>query len=174
VGAILLRPQSRGQIQLQAVDPLASRRIQPHTFSQPEDIQALVAGMKLARRLALTLILTAAFRQIFNGNHSNTPIYKLGRSGMAPRPLPGGMLLAPRLLSNLSDAPYTGETALLFVFTRRPLVEHEPAGSGNIPLVVYFGLFLYASAGTVMILLAAVALRCRRGSASSHLPARAW
>jgi hypothetical protein len=93
---------------------------------------------------------------------------------VAAWPLPDGTLLAPRLLSNLSDAPYTGEAALLFVFTRRPLVEHEPAGSGKIPLVVYFGLFLYASAGTVVILLAAVALRCRRGSASSHLPARAW
>jgi choline dehydrogenase len=54
VGAILLRPQSRGQIQLQAADPLASPRIQPHTFSQPEDLQTLVAGMKLARRLALS------------------------------------------------------------------------------------------------------------------------
>jgi hypothetical protein len=93
---------------------------------------------------------------------------------VAAWPLPDGTLLAPRLLSNLSDAPYTGEAALLFVFTRRPLVEHEPAGSGKTPLVVYFGLFLYASAGTVVILLAAVALRRRRGSVSSHLPARAW
>jgi choline dehydrogenase len=54
VGALLLRPQSRGQIQLQTADPLAPPRIQPNTFSQPDDLQTLVAGMKLARRLALS------------------------------------------------------------------------------------------------------------------------
>jgi hypothetical protein len=92
---------------------------------------------------------------------------------VAAWPLPDGTLLAPRLLSNLSDAPYTGEAALLFVFTRRPLVEHDPAGTGKMPFSVYLGLLLYAGAGTVMILLAAVALKRRRGSASSHVPVRA-
>jgi hypothetical protein len=39
---------------------------------------------------------------------------------VASWPLPDGTLLGARMLSNLSDAPYVGEAALLFTLTRRP------------------------------------------------------
>ncbi len=57
-------------------------------------------------------------------------------------PLPGGTLLLPRLLSNLADAPYTGEAALLFILTRTPLVE-SGTNASILPACVYAGLGVY-------------------------------
>jgi hypothetical protein len=57
-------------------------------------------------------------------------------------PLPDGTLLLPRLLSNLTDAPYTGEAALLFIMTRMPLVESGTEAAG-LPACVYAGLGVY-------------------------------
>ncbi len=62
---------------------------------------------------------------------------------VATWPLPNGTLLMPRLLSNLSDAPYTGEAALLFVFTRRAMVPTHNAGALRLPLCVYIGIGVY-------------------------------
>lgn len=62
-------------------------------------------------------------------------------------PLADGSLLIPRLLSNLSDAPYLGEAALLFALTRRPAVSPVTASRGQLPFVVYAGLALYAILG---------------------------
>ena len=54
--------------------------------------------------------------------------------------LPDGTLLGARALSNLSDAPYLGETALLFIFTRTPIAENPtPARLTNLPAVVILG-----------------------------------
>jgi hypothetical protein len=66
-------------------------------------------------------------------------------------PLPG-TLLGPRLLSNLSDAPYVGEAALLFNLTRQPIIT-ETGGQtdGRVPFVVYLGLSFYAFAGIIGI-----------------------
>ena len=69
-------------------------------------------------------------------------------------PLPNGTLLGPRLLSNLSDAPFVGEAAMLFNLTRRPVVEGGTAGPGRLPLVVYIVLFGYAFVGVALIGLA--------------------
>lgn len=67
---------------------------------------------------------------------------------VAAWPLPNGTLLGPRLLSNLSDAPYIGETVLLFNFTRRPLATTTAnTGPTHWPLVVYFGLAFYLVMG---------------------------
>lgn len=64
-------------------------------------------------------------------------------------PLPDGTLLGPRLLSNLSDAPYLGEAALLFNMTRRPvqpLLRPEPVAIPRlvpVVLVLTFGFGLW-------------------------------
>ncbi|MBK9125457.1 MAG: GMC family oxidoreductase N-terminal domain-containing protein [Chloroflexi bacterium] len=52
IGAILLRPKSRGQIRLASADPLATPRIQPRYFSDPADLALLREGVRFARRVA--------------------------------------------------------------------------------------------------------------------------
>jgi choline dehydrogenase len=47
----LLRPESRGTVQIKSADPLAPPSIRPNYLSQPRDAELLVAGMKVARRL---------------------------------------------------------------------------------------------------------------------------
>jgi hypothetical protein len=51
--------------------------------------------------------------------------------------LPGGMLLAPRLLSNLSDAPMLGEAALLWQLTIQPEKGFPVKSGGRVPVYVY-------------------------------------
>jgi hypothetical protein len=58
-------------------------------------------------------------------------------------PMPNGTLLLPRMLSNLSDAPYVGETALLFSLSRRGIVGNEQTGARHLPVSVYLILFSY-------------------------------
>ncbi|WP_126283811.1 GMC family oxidoreductase [Burkholderia stagnalis] len=47
----LLRPRSRGAVTLQSADPLAAPRIDPAFFDDPRDLDDMVAGFKLTRRL---------------------------------------------------------------------------------------------------------------------------
>lgn len=46
------RPESRGRIRLRSVDPLAAPLIEPNSLSAQKDIDDLVAGARLLRRLA--------------------------------------------------------------------------------------------------------------------------
>lgn len=62
---------------------------------------------------------------------------------VASWPLPDGTLLGPRMLSNLSDAPYVGEAALLFSLTRQPIIDYFVPAEPYIPASVYFGLMFY-------------------------------
>ena len=75
-------------------------------------------------------------------------------------PLPNGTLLTTRPLANLSDAPFIGETALLFTFSRQPhtgeLILPE---SFNWPLVTYMGLSFYLIWGLVLLLRGAKKVR---------------
>ncbi len=66
-------------------------------------------------------------------------------------PLLNGTRLGPRLLSNLTDAPYTGETALLFTLTRQPFPNAPITQKGNLPLFVYFTLAFQIGLGGLMI-----------------------
>jgi hypothetical protein len=66
-------------------------------------------------------------------------------------PLPDGTLLGPRLLSDPSDAPYTGEAVLLFNLTRRPVVESGVGARGRLPAIVYLVILIYTSAGILCI-----------------------
>jgi len=47
----LLRPKSRGQVTLASGDPMAPPAIDPAFFADPDDLQRLVAGFKLMRRV---------------------------------------------------------------------------------------------------------------------------
>jgi choline dehydrogenase len=53
-GPTLLRPRSRGRIRLRSADPLAPPVIEASYLSQSADVAPLVAGVRLARRLAAT------------------------------------------------------------------------------------------------------------------------
>ncbi|MEO8409898.1 MAG: choline dehydrogenase [Propionivibrio sp.] len=46
-----LRPQSRGEIRLASADPLAPPLIHANYLTHPDDLQHMVAGVKLARRI---------------------------------------------------------------------------------------------------------------------------
>ncbi|MDP6691478.1 MAG: choline dehydrogenase [Alphaproteobacteria bacterium] len=47
----VLRPKSRGSVSLNSADPLAPPRIDPNFLAEDEDLQGLVAGFKLTRRI---------------------------------------------------------------------------------------------------------------------------
>jgi choline dehydrogenase-like flavoprotein len=47
----VLRPRSRGSVELASSDPLVAPRIDPGFFSDPADLDDMVAGFKLTRRL---------------------------------------------------------------------------------------------------------------------------
>lgn len=77
--------------------------------------------------------------------------YPLSAEALAASwPLPDGTRLGPRMFSNLSDAPYVGETALLFSFTRMPLVGNAMPSDGFIPASVYFGILFYLVCGSLL------------------------
>ncbi|WNC67260.1 hypothetical protein RI845_12100 [Thalassotalea nanhaiensis] len=69
---------------------------------------------------------------------------------VASWPLPNGTLMIPRLLSNLSDAPYLGETALLFVLTRKALIKSEDSQEVYLPPFVYLFLTFYILSGAAI------------------------
>jgi choline dehydrogenase len=46
------RPGSRGTVAIRSPDPLAAPRIEPHSLSDPRDLDELLAGARLLRRLA--------------------------------------------------------------------------------------------------------------------------
>jgi hypothetical protein len=78
--------------------------------------------------------------------------YPLSAEALAAAwPLPDGTLLGPRMFSNLSDAPYVGEMALLFSFTRQPIVAGGAPADGYIPAAVYFGILFYLVCGGLLI-----------------------
>jgi choline dehydrogenase len=51
-GPVLVSPRSRGHVRLRSADPRAKPHILTNSLSDPEDVAALVAGMKLAREIA--------------------------------------------------------------------------------------------------------------------------
>ena len=58
LGVILLRPASRGRLQLRSADPLAAPIIRPNYFAEAQDLQTMVAGIKAARQIAQSTPLT--------------------------------------------------------------------------------------------------------------------
>ncbi len=86
-------------------------------------------------------------------------------------PLSNGTLLGARALSNLSDAPFIGETALLFNMSRPTITDIHVSGNDKLPRVVYLGLSLYAFAGLIIIAVAIRAIqRWRTRSSNLQFP----
>jgi choline dehydrogenase-like flavoprotein len=52
IAPALVSPKARGQVWLRSSDPIAKPRIITNTFSDPEDVESLIAGMRLAREIA--------------------------------------------------------------------------------------------------------------------------
>jgi choline dehydrogenase-like flavoprotein len=52
LGPVLLSPRSRGSVTLRSADPVAKPRILTNSLTEPEDIAALLAGTRLARKIA--------------------------------------------------------------------------------------------------------------------------
>ncbi len=77
--------------------------------------------------------------------------YPLSAEALAASwPLPDGTRLGPRMFSNLSDAPYVGEAALLFSFTRASLIADRVSADGYIPASVYAGILFYVVCGAFL------------------------
>ncbi|UCC98250.1 MAG: hypothetical protein JSW66_20685 [Phycisphaerales bacterium] len=87
--------------------------------------------------------------------------YALGAEAIVGSwPLPDGTLLGPRFLSNLSDAPYLGEAAVLFAVTRRSVAQPEVADRGTLPWSVHAVILLAIGLGVGAVL--AVVHKTRR------------
>lgn len=98
--------------------------------------------------------------------------YPLGAEILiASWPLADGTLLMPRILSNATDAPYIGETGVLFALTRMPVGDVEIVKGTTIPSIVYVFLAIYILGGILLILGQLLALRrWRRRESQSYAP----
>lgn len=54
LGSILLRPKSRGRVELLSPDPAKQVLLHPNFLSEEEEIAPLIAGLRLSRRIAQT------------------------------------------------------------------------------------------------------------------------
>jgi choline dehydrogenase len=52
IAPTLVSPKARGQVWLRSADPGAKPRIITNTLSEPDDLESMLAGMELARRIA--------------------------------------------------------------------------------------------------------------------------
>jgi choline dehydrogenase-like flavoprotein len=69
LGPVLVTPKSRGRLTLRSSDPAAKPRIVTNSLTEPEDVQALVTGMRRAREMAAAGPLAEAVaREIFPGD----------------------------------------------------------------------------------------------------------
>jgi hypothetical protein len=86
-------------------------------------------------------------------------------------PLPGGTLATPRILSNVTHAPYIGEAAVLFSLTRAPIDQTRITTGGQIPIFTYLVLAAYLGVGAVTVLAAiACLIRWRRRIKKRYIP----
>ena len=67
-GPVLITPRSRGHVRLRSSDPGDKPRILTNSLSDPQDVAALVAGVRLAREIAATAPMRAVLgRELFPG-----------------------------------------------------------------------------------------------------------
>jgi choline dehydrogenase len=52
IAPVLVSPKARGRVWLRSADPTTKPRILTNSLSEPEDVESMVAGMKLAREIA--------------------------------------------------------------------------------------------------------------------------
>jgi choline dehydrogenase len=68
VGPVLISPKSRGWVKLASADPSAKPRILTNSLSDPDDLAAMVEGIKIARRIVgCEPLASAAGREIYPG-----------------------------------------------------------------------------------------------------------
>jgi choline dehydrogenase len=68
MGPVLVTPRSRGTLRLRSADPAAKPRMLTNSLAEPEDLAALVAGLRLAREIAAaTPLAEYVKREIFPG-----------------------------------------------------------------------------------------------------------
>jgi choline dehydrogenase len=51
IAPVLVAPKARGQVWLRSADPTAKARIITNSLSEPEDVESLIAGVRLAREI---------------------------------------------------------------------------------------------------------------------------
>ncbi len=68
LGPVLLTPKSRGRLTLRSAEPSDKPRILTNSLAEPEDVAAMLEGMRIARELAATEPLRSVVkREIFPG-----------------------------------------------------------------------------------------------------------
>jgi choline dehydrogenase len=68
LGPVMLTPRSRGRVWLRSADPGDKPRILTNSLAEPEDVAAMVAGMRIAREIVAAPPLRAVMpREIFPG-----------------------------------------------------------------------------------------------------------
>ena len=73
LGPVLISPRSRGSLTLTSADPAAKPRIQTNTLAEPEDVLALVAGVKVARKIvAADPLAPVSKREMLPGGDAET------------------------------------------------------------------------------------------------------
>jgi len=93
---------------------------------------------------------------------------------VASWPLPDGRMANPRFLSNLSDAPYIGESALLFSLTRQPAMNSTVA-AGHLPLSVYLAVGGYVAMACVLLSVATTRIiKWEKAFSHKHHPISRW
>ena len=88
-------------------------------------------------------------------------------------PIPGGMLLIPRLLSNAADAPLLGEAGILYCLTRQPIEGAHITYGGFIPLFTWIVLTIQIVLGVGLLIGGARSIwkwRTHRGSLTIPFP----
>jgi choline dehydrogenase-like flavoprotein len=69
LGPVLIAPRSRGHLRLASADPSVKPRIVTNTLAERDDVEALVAGMRLAREIVATEPLRSVVRrELFPGD----------------------------------------------------------------------------------------------------------
>jgi len=78
----LVRPASRGRIQLRSSDPYAAPVIHPNMLQAPEDLAALREGMRISREIANSPIMSPfVAREVLPGNAAGEELDDLIRAG---------------------------------------------------------------------------------------------
>ncbi len=79
-------------------------------------------------------------------------------------PLPDGTALLPRILSGAADAPYLGESAILYFLTVSPADGVPLTAGGHLSGLVFLALLLYFGIGLLVPLLSLLSIRRIRRS----------
>ena len=66
-------------------------------------------------------------------------------------PLPDGTLLLPRMLSNMSDAPYLGESSMIFALSRKAIEKNIVQSNRKTPWIVYAEVILFICMGLYIV-----------------------